>query len=265
MYNPSTGATNDGIGADGTVNLNSGAESTIHGLLSMEALDANPDVAVIAHASAQVLRRDGQRLVEAEAGQLAGPASVVAATPAWTGESQWSGGAYVQLAVGSRVSWSLPAAAQPGVVEAVINRTPGPGGVSIFDTPAGRLGRIQYGGGGAQGVSAVPGALLPITVPKDLPAGADSLTATTQRGSGQLDALLLTPLVSTLVIHGDDHGVALLNSVAATERRLTIDVPGTGSTVASSYDSRGRLFRVVIGADSITVPLPAGGFAIAIR
>ena len=41
-YDPSTGVTVDGIAADGTVNHNSGAESTIHGLLTMLALDAHP-------------------------------------------------------------------------------------------------------------------------------------------------------------------------------------------------------------------------------
>jgi hypothetical protein len=76
----------------------------------MEALDANPDIAVIAHASAFVVSRNGQRTVEAEGGQLTGSASVVAASPVWTGESQWSGGAYVRLAAGSQVRWVFPAA-----------------------------------------------------------------------------------------------------------------------------------------------------------
>ena len=44
-YDPATGRTIDGISGDGVVNGNSGAESTIHGLLTMIALDANPDVA----------------------------------------------------------------------------------------------------------------------------------------------------------------------------------------------------------------------------
>jgi hypothetical protein len=231
----------------------------------MEALDANPDLAVIAHASAFVVIRDGQRTVEAEAGQLTGTATVVAAHPVWTGESQWSGGAYVQLAAGSQVTWALPAATQPRLVQAVINRVPGPGGVSVFTTPSGRMGRIQYGGAGAQGVSAAPGALLPITVPQPVPARADELTATTEPGTGQLDALLVTPFVSTLITHGDGHGMALLNSVADTQRRLTVNVPGTGPTVATSYDTRGQVSSVVAGTGSITVLIPAGGFAIALR
>ncbi|HJW61843.1 MAG TPA: hypothetical protein VJ931_19590 [Actinomycetota bacterium] len=92
MYDPATGRTFDGINPDRTVNRNSGAESTIHGLLSMLALDAHPAVA----ARARVAGRQAQvtwRLVEAEAGTLTGAAEVVTPAEAWTGESAWSGGA----------------------------------------------------------------------------------------------------------------------------------------------------------------------------
>ena len=151
------------------------------------------------------------------------------------------------MAAGSTVSWTLPAATQPVQVAAIVNRVPGPGGVSVF----GRLGAVRYGGGGAQGVSGAPGALLPIVVRRDLPAGATSLTATTVRGSGQLDALLLTPVVSTLVA-GD---TTLLVSVSdRTERRAV-------AGVASAYDDRGRPAGTFTGG---TVRIPPGGFAIAL-
>ncbi len=45
MYDPETGRTYDGINPDGVINRNSGAESTIHGLLSMLLLDEYPDIA----------------------------------------------------------------------------------------------------------------------------------------------------------------------------------------------------------------------------
>ena len=265
-YDPATGVTFDGVSADGTVNHNSGAESTIHGLLTMEALDANPDVAVVARASAHLVRRDGQRTVEAEAAQLAGPAISVPADPVWTGESQWSGGAYVQLASGGELSWTVAAADQPRLVQAILDRVPGPAAVSDFSSGGGvRLGGVEYGGGGAQGDSAAPGALLPITARKALPARATELTARTDDGNGRLDAIQLTPLVSTLVADGDGHGVALLNSVASTRRRITVSVPGTGPTTATSYDSSGQLWRTTTGTGSVTVDLPPGGFAIAGR
>ncbi|MDQ3709948.1 MAG: hypothetical protein M3387_11715, partial [Actinomycetota bacterium] len=96
MYDPSTGRTFDGVAADGTVNLNSGAESTIHGLLSMLTLDRHPRVARRARI-ATVGERVTWQLIEAETGQLSG--DVVVRTPAdpWTGESLWSGGGYVAL------------------------------------------------------------------------------------------------------------------------------------------------------------------------
>ena len=265
MYDPATGVTYDGVNGAGNVNLNSGAESTIHGLLSMMALDANPDVALIARLSGPVVRRDAQRTVEAEAGRLAGPSTVITPDSAWTGESQWSGGKYVRMSAGGSVSWTLSAAGQPRLIQAVLNRVPGPAGVGLFSTSGRGLGAVRYGGGGKQGVSAAPGALLPITVPGYLPGTATALSTTTLGGPGQLDALFVTPLVATLTMRGDGHGSALLNSVARTPRQATVAVPGTGLTVATSYDRWGRPAGVASGTDSVTVTVPPGGFAIALR
>jgi hypothetical protein len=265
-YNPVTGATDDGINANGTVNLNSGAESTIFGLLTMEALDANPDVAAIARASASVQFRDGQQTIEAEAASLTGPAEVEQANPVNTGESQWSGGAYVQLTTGSTLAWTFPGDEQPRLVQAIVNRVPGPAAVSDFASGTERLGDVQYGGGAAQGVSPTPDALLPVTLPGTLPANATQLTASTLGGTGQLDAILLTPLIAVLITTGDGRSVALLNSEANTQDARTLSLPGTGPAVATSYDNQGRQWRVTISTDStITVPVPAGGFAVVLR
>jgi hypothetical protein len=265
-YNPATGATDDGINADGTVNLNSGAESTIFGLLAMEALDADPGVAAIALASAHVQVRDGQHVVEAEAASLTGSAVVRPASPVNTGESQWSGGAYVQLATGSTLSWTLPASGQPRLVQAIVNRVPGPGAVSDFASGAQDLGAARYGGGGAQGVSPAAAALLPVTLPGILPATATRLTASTRGGAGQLDAVLLTPLIAVLITTGNGHSVALLNSEAGTVTVRTLSLPGTGRAVAMSYDDQGRLWRVTTSTDAaITVPVSPGGFAVVQR
>jgi hypothetical protein len=151
-------------------------------------------------------------------------------------------------------------------VQAVVNRVPGPGAVSDFTAGTERLGAVQYGGGGAQGISPAPDALLPVTLPGILPATATRLTAGTLGGTGQLDAILLTPLIAVLITTGDGHSVALLNSEANTEDARTLSLPGTGPAVATSYDNQGRQWRVTISTDStITVPVPAGGFAIVLR
>ena len=259
MYDPGTGATNDGVNGDGTVNRNSGAESTIHGLLTMLALDADPGLAALAKSAGPVVARNGQRTVEAESGRLSGPVSVATPASAWTGESQWSGGAYLRVGAGGQASWTIPATDQPRLVTAVINRVPGPAGDTALASSGRALGEVEYGGGGAQGVSAAPGALLPVAVPGYLPAGATELTATGVRGHGDLDALLLTPLVSTLVTER----AVLLSSVAGTSRRMIIDVPGAEPAVARSYDVRGRLTGVAGGRGPFTVDVPAGGFTVA--
>ena len=74
MYDPATGRTFDGLEADGRINHNSGAESTIHGLLSMLALDARPDVRAMATQRTERVRHITWSLYEAEAGRLTGQA-----------------------------------------------------------------------------------------------------------------------------------------------------------------------------------------------
>ena len=93
VYDPATGVTNDGVQADGTVNHNSGAESTIHGLLTMQALDANPRLAALARASASIGVRDGLSVVEAESGTLTGNA--VVQRPRRRGRASHSGAAHM--------------------------------------------------------------------------------------------------------------------------------------------------------------------------
>ena len=104
VYDPSTGVTRDGIAGDGTVNLNSGAESTIHGLLTMQVLDANPDLAALASSAATIRTRDGLTVLEAENGTLRGDSTIVTPPSAWTGESQFSGGKYVAAGPGSTIA-----------------------------------------------------------------------------------------------------------------------------------------------------------------
>ena len=148
MYDPATGVTFDGVSADGTINRNSGAESTIHGLLSMLALDAAPDVAAAARV-AQPIARHTWKVLEAESATLGGGATVVTPADAWTGESGWSGGAYVPMPAGAQVAF--PAQGEPGLVEPVALRTAdrtggftkwGPLGDALARRrrPAGRLG-----------------------------------------------------------------------------------------------------------------------------
>ena len=201
MYDPATGRTFDGISGAGTINHNSGAESTIHGLLSMIALDQHPAVAELAR-TADIVDRRGTLTLEAEDGTLAGDASAVVPPSLWTGESLFSGSGYAALGDGGPRTLTLPAHPR-SLVLPVLDLRPGSGAVTTFRENEQTLGQVASGAIGAQGDSPAPGALLPVTLPVTLPAGATRLTATTATTAGDpaaLDALMLEPLVSRLVL-----------------------------------------------------------------
>ncbi len=160
-YDPSTGVTIDGIAPDGTVNRNSGAESTIHGLLTMLALDAHPAVKRIALTS-EVQEQVGVTYLEAEDAQLSGGATAVAPDPTWTGESQYAGTGYASLPAGSTATFDLgehPAS----LVMPVVDLRPGSKAVTSFAAER-PLGSVDSGAVGPQGDSPAPGAILPVTL-----------------------------------------------------------------------------------------------------
>ena len=252
-YDPATGRTFDGVSGDGVVNRNSGAESTIHGLLSMLALDADPAVARMARDAAQVRHRESTVLVEGESG--AG-GEVVTPPSAWTGESLWSGGKYLS-GDGTTATWPVPTADQPRLVMPVVDLVPGAGTTSW--SADGPLGTVDHGDAGPQGTSPAPGALLPVTLPTPLPPGATTLTARFAGGESAVDAVLLRPEVSQVVF---GHA-ALLQSAATGPRVRTVDVPTTGRVTALSYDGRGRLLdRAALTGPVVRAPVAAGGFTV---
>ncbi|TDD26973.1 hypothetical protein E1218_11590 [Kribbella turkmenica] len=250
MYDATSGRTYDGISGDGVINRNSGAESTIHGLLSMLALDARPRLARLAQELAGAVTPAGLQVVE---GESATGGQVVTPPSAWTGESQWSSGAYVALSAGSTAEWTVPASAQPRLVLPVVNLL-GPGRTTW--SGGGRtLGTIDHAAPGPQGISAAPGVLQPITLGTPLPPYATRIKAEATAGTAQIDALLLIPSISTL----SAGNAVLLSSVDARARTY----PVRTGTVAYSYTANGVLHsrRRLTGGTSHVLVQP-GGFTI---
>jgi len=272
MYDPATGRTFDGISPDRNVNHNSGAESTIHGLLSMLALDARADVA----ARARLAGRRAQvtwQLVEAEAGQLTGSARVVTPPAAWTGESAWSGGSYVELGQGGQVTntVTLPVGGRYLLLP-VFDRQQLPGG-SVATRHAlngASAGVVDHGGAGAQGVTPTPGYLTVGTTPAAPAAAAGPATLLSAHvGDGpvaRLDAVLVQPEVEWLVLGGGGGGQALLRSFARSPRTQAITLEGTGPTRALAYDQRGRLVATATSASgTVAAPVAPDGFTVVTR
>jgi hypothetical protein len=266
MYEPATGRTFDGLEADGRVNRNSGAESTIHGLLSMLALDAHPDVAAAATSRNSRVDKLSWSLVEAESGALTGKASVVTPGSAWTGESLWSGGRYVELGRGGRVtvSMTLPETGRYRLLP-VFDRQVAPlrslGTRHQLGTVP--LGVQWQGGAGAQGVSPTSGYLDVgnLGANRVIEAGSVAIQSSYVGDGGpvRLDALLVQPEIERLLLSGAGGRQGLFRSWATQRRLATVDA-GAGGLTAFAYDSNGRLVETSHGTGSFAVPVEPYGF-----
>jgi len=256
VYNPVTGVTFDGVQADGTVNRNSGAESTIHGLLAMIALDANPDVAERALAAASVPVTGGLTVVE---GESAATGTVVTPESAWTGESQFSGGAYLELKSGESASFPIAAGAKQ--VEPVTLQTPLSHAMSLWKDGRLPVGVVRHSVGD-QGVSPALGALLPKPLLRPVTSGEVSVRALS--GAVQLDALIVRPLVGRTIHAGSDASTELTQSTSLVAQTTTMGTAGTVATLRS-YDNTGALLdeRAINGVVSLT--LQSGDFALVSR
>lgn len=267
MYDPATGVTFDGVEFSGEINRNSGAESAIHGQLSMLALDARPVVAA-ASMAATLRSRVSWQLQEAEDAQLVSAAQVVTPESPWTGEAEWSGGSYVELGPTGAMRQTVDLSSTGRyLLMPIFNRQELPltsvGTRSFVGSSA--AGIAYQGGAGPQGVSAAPG-YLDVGTTEVVQAMAAGPTAihTVYVGDGmpaQVDAVLVQPEVEWVVLSGAGHTRGLVHSFATEQRSASISVPGGGQLVVSEYDDRGRLVarRWTTGPE-ITVSVEPGGF-----
>ena len=261
VYNPATGVTFDGVESDGRLNRNSGAESTIHGLLTMQVLDASPELARLAKASATIRVRDGLSVIEAEVATLTGDAAVRTPDSAWTGESLWSG-KQVVAGAGATLTWPLPERAGRLLVQPVLALEHGSDAVVRFSADDRSLGRIRVGEVGAQGDAASPVRLTPVALNRTAAAGA-SLVATVSGGTATLDALLVMPEIARLEASGSTGAVVLLTSKSDRRQRRRVSMAGSGRIEAAAYDRSGRTVsaRLIDG----WVPVEPGGFTLVFR
>ncbi len=238
-YNPATGSAIDGIEHDGRVNPNSGAESTVHALLTMLALDANPALKAKALGINKTVGTSGLSVVEAEAGTITGTGAVVRPASAWTGEANLSGGTYVALAAGDTVSIPVPAADQARNVYPIVNQAEAPSGTTTWSAGTARLGRTANGGAGAQGITDAPGRLFPLTLQRSLSAGAIAVVGAAD-GPVAVDALLVQPLVSTISVTGPAGDSTVYVSAAGETALRTVDVPRGFRLQQQAFDATGR-------------------------
>jgi len=261
VYDPQTGVTYDGVQADGSINRNSGAESTIHGQLSMIALDANPDVAERAQAAASVESIDGLALIEAET-STATTGAVITPESAWTGESLFGGAKYLELTRGETASFALAPSAVARTVEPVTFQEELGSAKSQWKAGGHTIGVLTHRVG-EQGITAVPGALLPQSLKRPVDGSGLEVSVTSLKGTVQLDSLLVRPVVSRLVVSGADASTELVHATDGNQTTTVGDA--SHNATLRSYDRSGRLVyeREITG--TATIRLAAGEFATVTR
>jgi hypothetical protein len=229
----------------------------------MLALDQQPAVAALARQISGNRSKAGLEVVEAEAAALSDGAAVVTPPSAWTGESLWSG-SYLELPAGGRGSWTLTPSDQPRLVAPVVDVVAdGKAGRTTWSSGSQRLGTVDHGAGGAQGISAAPGALLPVTVASLLPAGETRLTvvAGSTDQTLRVDGVLLIPVVSRLQLSGPSSTAVLLTSVDQHPRAVPVHLPTAGKSVANTYDRSGALqAQHPLKGSTVTATVLPGGF-----
>lgn len=261
VYDPATGVTFDGVQPDGTVNRNGGAESTIHGVLAMLALDAHPDVRAQAVGSADVVSRDGLRMVEAEsAGSTTG--TIITPESSWTGEASISG-SLMELQKGETAVLDIGASDRARIIEPVTLRDPGQAPISVWKAGSSPLGALTSRAA-AEGVSAGTGTLFPQQLAALTPARATTVQVTGSTGTTRLDGVLVRPVVSRLVLDGVAGESELL--VSGSRIRETAIVGAAGDRVrVDVYGSDGRLVSSASQAGGTTAIVRPGGFTVVTR
>jgi len=261
MYDPATGITFDGLQPDGSINRNSGAESTIHGLLTMIALDDRPNLALRATTVTDVAELDGLRVVEAESATST-TGSVETPAAAWTGESLYSGDVLV-LERGETARFDIGIHEVDRSIEPVAWLAEETRARSIWTAGRVPLGVLD-GGGEPQGISPTPGVLLPRTLQRSLPATSDSVAVSVKTGTATLDSLLVRPSISRLMLDGSGGATELVHSTIDRRQHTEVGFDGMAST-ARVYDDRGVLVSELDLSGRGVARIPSGGFAVITR
>ena len=272
MYQPATGAVYDGLNGDGSINRNSGAESTIEGLLALMNV-VNDPVARDYLGYQRLLAQTTYQKVEAESGALSGAAAVVTPASAWTGEALWSNNQYVDLAASGSDLLTVTAPADGRyLVYVVFDKQMGPTdslGVTVRVDGI-QAGRDNEGGAGAQGVSPNPDYLWIGTLPvrQRLTAGAHAVTLTYAGQGGthaKIDSVLLQPVIESKVLDdGHRATLAVYKSLTDIESRVALPM-GPHMWIVLVYDREGNLVQrlSVQHHRASAVPVLAFGYTIA--
>ncbi|MFT4147314.1 MAG: hypothetical protein QM632_00750 [Micrococcaceae bacterium] len=263
MYDSATGAFYTELKPDKTINMNSSAEATIHGVLSMLALDKNPDIKKAAQSFTEAPSVEGSRFFDASSLQLSGTATLETPT-AWTGDSNIYGGQVAQMQDGSTLSVNIGNNVLPRSIYPVIQATKVSEGNTSWSANETSLGKTDNtAGSGGKASPWSTGSVVPLTLSTIAPAGAVNLSAKVD-GNVRINGIIVQPQVTKADFgDGKDRRLLYFNS-GKDVTKYPVQFPEAGKWVNKIYDSKGRyVSQEVIDADKKSeVTIAPAGFSL---
>jgi hypothetical protein len=259
VYDMGTGRASDGISAEGSINRNAGAESTIHTLLSMLVFDENPDSAL----SAQALRitdRNCSRFLHASSAKLFGGAHEVNGfwrRPESVVDARTS---HIRLPPGGWADFGV-VADQAVIIQVVWVEVHEIGGDEE------RLrGSLTWDGrrsshGAYQGTYATEFRIdrLPDTLSPRAPL---IIRRDSSRGTSVLQGVIVQPPVESLTLKGVANKIILLRNLTSHIQNVALTEEYMPASVCLCSSS-GRLQNLsLVAAPFASISLPNGGFAL---
>jgi len=265
MYNSQTGATFDGINDNGTLNTNSGAESTIEGLMALEDAAKVPGLQSYIP-QAPPISENLPITVPASNGLISG-GQVVTPASAWTGQGQLTNGSYVSLQPnGQDVLNAL--VSNPGMDKIQIETSPGSSPQLLNVSIAGMNSSLQ--------TPAIPGASIASPVyltlqsaPGVVPVyqGLTRIHLSLAPGATQaadIDSVVLQPVVEYATWNSGDQGELLTVVKNMSGHTVTWTDPWGQANIVSSPSAGESVQADATGSRIMTVSIPAYGFIVVV-
>jgi hypothetical protein len=260
MYDIATGRAYDGISAEGSINRNAGAESTIHTLLSMLVFDENPDLALRARAL-KITNRKCSQFLDAGAPKLFGGAHIVNGFWGPSGSDVRAiRTSHIALPPGGCADFGV--VADQGVIIQVVWVE-----VHEIDSDEDRLrGSLAW-----DGLSCSSGAYqraygaefhidrLPDTPRSEMPL---IIRHRSSRRTSLLQGVILRQPVESLTLEGAANKIVLLRNLTSRHHSISLTEDSMPASIClCSSSGRLRSFSLM-AAPARTISLPSGGFAL---
>ncbi|MFT4186148.1 MAG: hypothetical protein QM613_02825 [Micrococcaceae bacterium] len=265
MFDPNNGTFYNSLDADNNVDLNSSAESNIHGVLSMLALDENPSIKELAKSFTSQPNVQGVSIINADSENIAykGKYEIIS-TPNWTGNSTIPNGRVVNLADKSSLSINIGNSDVPRKIFPIVQQNAKTSGsTEWFEAGNSSLGKVSNSLSGSKLPANYTGTVTPISV-GDLTKTGDVTLSAKVSGNTKLIGILIQPQV-TKISYGTDKKQRILYYNDNSEvMHYKVKLPDSKNWINKVYDSKGRYVsqEQLSSRGNPTVVIAPNGFSI---